>query len=134
MIAVEGLIGIFIGILGLLFLPRSPLDGRTLSGINLFDARTSHILTNRVIIDDPAKAVGHHVSVSAAGVFRACYNWRFWIHGAIILSSVAPTTALSTYNALITKSLGFTKLRANALASVGAWLDLVAILVAGYAA
>lgn len=128
------MIGIFIGLIGLLFLPRSPLDGRTLSGINLFDARTSHILTNRVIIDNPSKAVGHHVAVSAAGVARACMNWRFWLHGMIILSSVAPITALGTYNALITKTLGFTKARANALASVGSWLDLVAILVAGYVA
>lgn len=132
---VEGVISIFIGIFALIWWPRSTADTRTLiPGFRILSPRQEHILTTRLLIDDPAKARGHRIKISAKDVFQAISAWRMWIIFAFVISLVAPLTCLETYNPQIVRELGFETIQANAMSSVGVWCALPLIVLAGRAA
>lgn len=95
------------------FLPR----------VALFTDRELHILRTRVQRDDPMKAKKKK-KIGLDAFKRAFLNWRIWIHFAITLCNNGPQRAFDTYSPSIVSSFGFAALSANALASVGLFLQI----------
>jgi len=127
---IEGVISIGIGIVSLLFLPNSPSDSKTLLGFSLFTQREGHILTNRVILADPMKS--NRVKIDSRSVLNVLANWRMALHAAACIACTACATAVATYNASVIKSLDFPTSQANALSSVGSFLQILSLPM-GYA-
>ncbi|KAK4160214.1 putative transporter [Cladorrhinum sp. PSN259] len=89
----------------------------------MFTDRELHILQTRVLLDDPMK--GQKKKKINLGAFkRAFTNWRIYAHVAISLLNNGPQRALDTYSPTIVRSFGFKTLQANAMASVGLWLQV----------
>ncbi|KAK7398058.1 hypothetical protein QQX98_012566 [Neonectria punicea] len=129
---VEGVVSICIGIFALVWWPRSTADSRTLiPGFRLLTRRQEHILTTRLLLDDPAKKNAQRVRIRPRDVLDAVSAWRLWVLFLFVLSLVASVACLETYNSQIVKQLGFNTIRANALSSVGVWGSLPLILTAG---
>ncbi|KAM7205756.1 Major facilitator superfamily domain containing protein [Naviculisporaceae sp. PSN 640] len=94
-----------------------------LPGKSWFTDRELHILQTRVLLDDPAK--GKKKRKIDIGAFkRAFTNWRIWVHVFISLLNNGPQRAFDTYAPSIVTSFEFGKLRSNAMASVGLFLQL----------
>lgn len=129
---VEGIISIGIGILFLALIPTSARDCRTMFGFRWFTARESHILHNRVIIDDPLKEdpLAHFTKRNLAVVLG---SWRLWLHVIFCIGGVACSTAVNTYNAQVVKAMGYPTGKANAMSSLGSWLQAPVTLLWGYA-
>jgi MFS family permease len=108
-----------------------------------FTEREIHILRTRVILDDPMKgqkkkkiglpafkkAVSDaplYVITSTATNLRPSQfsSWRMWTHFLITLANNGPQRAFDTYAPSIVNSFGFAALQANALASVGLFLQI----------
>ncbi|WVQ81933.1 hypothetical protein IAT38_004060 [Cryptococcus sp. DSM 104549] len=129
---VEGCMSIGIGFICLIFLPTSIKNSRTLLGFNIFTEREAHILHTRVILDDPLKA-DPKSHFTKKNVLVALTSWRLWIHSLYCIAGIACVTAVGTYNAQVIKALGFSGTKANAMSSVGAWLQAPCTLFFGYA-
>lgn len=91
---VEGVISVFIGIFALIWWPRSTSDTRTLiPGFSILSKRQEHILTTRLLLDDPAKNKGHRMKVKARDVLHALAQWRMWFLFMFVLAYVPPSPA-----------------------------------------
>ncbi|KAL2219263.1 major facilitator superfamily domain-containing protein [Thermoascus aurantiacus ATCC 26904] len=132
---VEGLITIFAGIAFVLFLPPAVGNGKPLISLggrwSYFTERESHIMRNRVLLDDPNKAKGH-IKISGSDILYTLRQPRVWLHVLITLSSICTVQGLSTYTPSMIKSFGFGAIRANALASVPTYCAIVFTLVLSY--
>lgn len=131
---VEGLITIFAGIVFILFLPPAVGNGKPLISAgrwSYFTERESHIIRNRVLLDDPRKAKGH-IKISGSDILSTVRQLRVWIHVFITLSNICTVQGLSTYTPSMIKSFGFGAIRANALASVGTYCAIVFMLILSY--
>jgi hypothetical protein len=51
-------------------------------------------------------------------------NWRLYVHVLITLANNGPQRAFDTYSPTIVNSFGFAALTANALASVGLYIQI----------
>lgn len=132
---VEGAITIGVGLLFMLLIPPRVGDGRPFISFgkwSYFDSRESYILVRRVLLDDPAKTTGH-LHISARDVGRTCLNPRIIMHMVITLTATIPVNAINTYGPSVIKSIGYTTVRANAMASVGSFIAIVIVLVLGWA-
>ena len=123
---IEGTLSMFIGLMFLMFLPASPLKGHPIlfKKLQYFSEREAHILHKRILVDDPNKARGA-ISISRSDLKKAFLDWRIYPHLLITLTALEPAQALQLYSPTIIGNLGFNKLRANALSSVGPWISLV---------
>ncbi|KAK4220338.1 major facilitator superfamily domain-containing protein [Rhypophila decipiens] len=123
--AIMGAFTVFCGFILGFCLPdsfRNPCS-TFLPGKSWFTDRELHILQTRVLLDDPAK--GKKKRKIDIGAFkRAFSNWRIWIHVFISLLNNGPQRAFDTYAPSIVTSFDFGKLRSNAMASVGLFLQL----------
>jgi predicted MFS family arabinose efflux permease len=91
--------------------------------VSWFTDREIHILQSRVLLDDPMK--GKKKKKIGLGAFRKAFgNWRLWIHFLITLINNGPQRGFDTYGPTIVKSFGFEGLQANALASVGLFIQI----------
>ena len=126
---IEGTMSIFIGLLFLMFLPASPLRGHPIlfKKLQYFSEREAYILHKRILVDDPNKARGA-ISISRSDLKKALLDWRIYPHLLITLTALEPATAMQLYAPTIIGTLGFDKLRANALSSVGPWISLVLVV------
>ncbi|KAF2420211.1 MFS general substrate transporter [Tothia fuscella] len=88
-----------------------------------FNERELHILRARVLLDDPMKGKKKK-RIGRAGFKKAFLNWRLWVHFLISLANNGPQRAFDTYSPTIINSFGFASLSANALASVGLFLQI----------
>ncbi|EED14632.1 allantoate permease, putative [Talaromyces stipitatus ATCC 10500] len=131
---VEGLITIFAGIVFVLFLPPRVGDGRPLVSFgrwSYFNERESRIIKDRVIIDDPIKARGH-IRITGKDILRTARNPRIIQHLFITLVSMSAVQGLTQYTPSMIKSLGFSAVRANALASVPIYCFMVLLILLSY--
>ena len=86
--AIEGAMTMLVAIFAFLWLPSPPMDGgRSIVGFILSE-REAEILAERVLMDDPNKALGHGSRVSFADIKDTFADWRLYGHCAsAILSS-----------------------------------------------
>lgn len=108
--------------------------------VQIFTERECHILRTRILIDDPMKGKKKKRIGLAAFKKLVCtgsldtmftyadnlqfLHWRMWVHFLITLSNNGPQRAFDTYAPTIVSSFGFPALSANALASVGLFLQI----------
>lgn len=107
------------------FLPDSFRNPRStfLPSLEFFTDRELHILQTRVLLDDPMK--GKKKKRIGLGAFKKAFSsWRLWVHFCITLLNNGPQRAFDTYSPSIVNSFGFAALSANALASVGLFLQI----------
>ncbi|KUL81826.1 hypothetical protein ZTR_09059 [Talaromyces verruculosus] len=132
---VEGLITIFAAILFVLLVPPRAGDGRPLAAYfgrwSYFTERESRIIKDRVILDDPSKARGH-IRISGKDILKTATNPRIIQHVMITLVSMSAFTGLTQYTPSLIKSLGFSAVRANALASVPVYCFIFVLLFISY--
>ena len=131
---IDGLITIFIAFLFILFVPPSAGDGNaliTLGKFSYFTERESHIIQNRVLLDDPQKARGK-IHISGSDMLSVFKQPRVWVHVFITMLPMAAVQGLGTYTPSIIKSLGFGTVKANALSSVGIYCAIVFVAILSY--
>ncbi|KAJ5308543.1 hypothetical protein N7476_009199 [Penicillium atrosanguineum] len=132
---VEGLMTLFIGIVFTLFVPPKVGDGRALIGFgrwNYFTERESQIIRNRVLLDDPRKARGH-IQISRSDIWNTVKQPRILQHVFLTLVSMSGFQGLTQYTPTMIKSLGFSAIRANALASVPVYCGIVWLTALSFA-
>ncbi|GLI81670.1 hypothetical protein PoHVEF18_010057 [Penicillium ochrochloron] len=126
-LSVEGLLTLLIGIVFTLFVPPNVGDGRPLISFgrwSYFTERESHIIRNRVLLDDPRKAKGH-IQISRSDIWKTLKQPRIMQHVFLTLVSMSGFQGLTQYTPSLIKSLGFSAIRANALASVPVYCSIV---------
>ncbi|KAK0108459.1 hypothetical protein ONS95_003262 [Cadophora gregata] len=131
---IDGLITILIAFLFILFVPPSAGDGHaliTLGKFNYFTERESHIIKNRVLLDDPQKARGK-IRISAHDLISVFKQPRVWVHVFITMLPISAVQGLGTYTPSIIKSLGFGTVKANAMSSVGIYCAIVFVAILSY--
>ncbi|KAL8280340.1 hypothetical protein RQP46_007257 [Phenoliferia psychrophenolica] len=130
---IEGLLAVFVAIILISFLPNSPADPAPLffKHLRYFNEREKYILIARVERDDPEKAKAK-VPIRGCDIVETISNPRIYPHLLVTIALNASTTPLTTYGALLIKGLGFAKLKANAMSSVGPWLSVILVPLAGY--
>lgn len=124
---VEGLLTLFIGIFFTLLVPPKVGDGRpliALGGWSYFTERESHIIRNRVLLDDPRKAQGH-IQIRWSDIAKTLTQPRIMQHVFITLVSMSGFQGLTQYTPSMIKSLGFGAIKANALTSVPVYCSIV---------
>ncbi|KAI9733997.1 MAG: hypothetical protein M1834_002654 [Cirrosporium novae-zelandiae] len=137
---IEGVMSIGIGIIFLLFIPPTVGDGVFLLSrlaVNgrwsYFTEQETYILRRRVLLDDPNKAHGA-IRIAGSDIMDALKKPRIWVHVLITLLATIPVNALGTYSPSIIKSLGFGKVKANAMYSVGIFAAAVFVVILGFSA
>lgn len=119
----------------MLFVPPRVGDGRPLAASfgrwSYFTERESRIIKDRVILDDPGKARGH-IRITGKDIIRTATNPRVIQHFFITLVSMSAVQGLTQYTPSMIKSLGFSAVRANALASVPVYCFMVLLIIISY--
>lgn len=124
---VEGLLTLFIGVVFTFLVPPKAGDGRPLVSFgrwSYFTERESHIIRNRVLLDDPRKVRGH-VQISRSDIWKTLKEPRIMQHVFLTLVSMSGFQGLTQYTPSLIKSMGFSAIRANALASVPVYCSIV---------
>lgn len=145
----EGVFTILVGIIFAALMPRSTSNPVCRLGIRFFDARESHILTRRIVLDDPTK---HHLhknitwseirkAVSRSGCHQQeqsdllqLANWRLYPHVIFTIAGLAPSSTMWSYAPTLVNSFGYARLRSNALVSIGQWIQLIINIAWGFTA
>lgn len=131
---VEGLITIFIAMILTLFLPPSVGNGKPLiSGgrWSYFTPRETHIIQNRVLLDDPRKARGG-IKITGRDIWNAVRQPQIIQHFFVSLVSMSGFQGLTMYTPSLIKSFGFSATRANALDAVPVYCGIVWLVMLAY--
>ncbi|KAL1955700.1 hypothetical protein VTO42DRAFT_8172 [Malbranchea cinnamomea] len=126
----EGVFTMVVSILLLVFLPGSPDNPKPLlsKGLIRFTEKDRAVLLRRLELDDPEKKDGAQgIEIPFRFVWKTLTHYRRWPHfisTACVFSTWSP---LTTYSPTIIKSLGFERVVANALCSIGAFLSLAVV-------
>lgn len=86
----------------------------------------------RVINDDPTKALRYGKPVLPSHILETFMDWRLYGHLVAAMLSMVMIAPMNTYAPSIIKSLGFTKLQANGLNSVGSVCALILSISLAY--
>ncbi|KAL1987785.1 hypothetical protein VTN96DRAFT_2625 [Rasamsonia emersonii] len=123
---VEGIWTIAVSVLLFLALPASPDNPRPLffPGLIRFSEEEQSILRVRLGRDNHEKKNKIPLRV----VWRTLANYRRWLHYLATACVFSTWSPLTTYTPSIMLSLGFDKVRANAVAAIGAFLALPVVL------
>ncbi|KAL1968638.1 hypothetical protein VTN77DRAFT_1464 [Rasamsonia byssochlamydoides] len=130
---IEGLFGILVGIVFILFFPKSTANPVNLLRVRYFTERETQILVRRLLLDDPSKH-HHHKNITREEIVRTLGNWRLYPHVILTIAGLAPSSTLWSYAPTLVNSFGYPRLKSNALVSVGQWLQLVLNVLWGMAA
>ncbi|KFG77733.1 putative vitamin H transporter [Metarhizium anisopliae] len=95
------------------------------ASFNMFTEREASILVTRVMRNDATKALGWGKPVQPSHVWQTFMDWRLYGHLVAALLSMVMIAPMNTYAPSIIKALGFTRLQANGLNSVGSVCSLV---------
>lgn len=117
-------------------MPPSAGDGRPLIAAgrwSYFTERESHIIRNRVLLDDPRKARGH-IQIKGRDILNTLKQPRIIQHVFVTLVSMTAFQGITQYTPSMIKSLGFDAVKANALTSVPVYCSMVWLLILSYAA
>jgi MFS family permease len=74
------------------------------------------------------------VRISGSDVAATVRNPRILMHVLITLTVIVPVNAINTYGPSVIKSLGYTTVQANALASVGLFVAVALAVLLGWLA
>ena len=129
----EGLFTISIGCIFIALFPRGVGNLTSITGIRYFSDRESHILSTRVLLDDPSKRQKGE-NITMAELRSTFTNWRLIPHVAAAVLGLAPGATFGAYGPTLVESFGYGRLNSNALMSIGLWLGLVMTIVWGYLA
>lgn len=129
---IDGIITILVGVLFAVFFPRGPLNPSTLIGIQYFNEREREILAARSCKNGSAEKKQRHISMK--DFTGAVTNWTIYPHLLMALTALAPVGTLNAYAPTIISSFGFDRLRSNAMASVGPWIQLFVLMTFGWLA
>lgn len=133
---VEGIITLFIAVIFTLLVPPKVGDGRALIGggrWNYFTERESYIIRNRVLLDDLRKAHGQ-IRIAASDIWKVLAQPRIMQHVLLTLVAMSGFQGLTQYTPSMIKSMGFSAVRANALASVPVYCSIVWLTILSFAA
>ncbi|KAJ5740047.1 hypothetical protein N7533_012831 [Penicillium manginii] len=132
---VEGLLTLFIGIFFTLLVPPKVGDGRPLISFgrwSYFTERESHIIRNRVLLDDPQKAQGH-IQITWSDIKNTVKQPRIMQHVFLTLVSMSGFQGVTQYTPSMIKALGFDSIKANALTSVPVYCSIVWLTILSFA-
>ncbi|KAL8842520.1 MAG: hypothetical protein Q9170_000474 [Blastenia crenularia] len=129
----EGLYTVLAGVLLICFLPEHRDKPYPFTQINYFTERERYIIARRVPLDDPAKLAKKR-SISVRDLRQALGNWKMWLHFMLCLATIGPVTALNTYAPSLVRGLGYNRLDANAYVSIGTWIQICLVPIAGWTA
>ncbi|KAJ3957463.1 hypothetical protein N0V92_005963 [Colletotrichum tropicale] len=105
----------------------------SLAGLRYFSEREAEILYKRVMLDDPSKAHPKK-SVSWPELREALTNWKLIPHVIFTIAALSPSSTLSSYAPSLVASMGYDRLQANAMVSIGAWILIPVNLFWGWIA
>uniref|UniRef100_A0A0B7JVF2 Major facilitator superfamily (MFS) profile domain-containing protein n=1 Tax=Bionectria ochroleuca TaxID=29856 RepID=A0A0B7JVF2_BIOOC len=131
----EGLFTICVSFLLLLFLPGSPDIPKPLIGRGLvkFSSEDKKVLQSRLEADDLGKHPGAQgLLIDWKLVWSTVSHYRRWPHYVSTFAVFSTWSPLTTYTPSIIMSLGFERITANALASVGAFIALLVVFAFAY--
>lgn len=129
----EGLCTITAGLVFMALFPKDPSQPKSFLGFSMFNEREVYILNQRVLQDDASKERKHErISLKELGSVLA--NWRIYPHVLVSMCAIAPASTLSAYGPTLVKTFGYSTLKANALSSVGPWVQIPLTLLSGYLA
>ncbi|KAF2730687.1 MFS general substrate transporter [Polyplosphaeria fusca] len=132
---IEGVFTMCVAIILLFLLPGSPDSPRPLlsPGIIRFSPSNQEALQKRLEGDDEERkhgAQGMHIPLSL--VWKTVKHYRRWPHFVSTFAVFSTWSPLTTYTPTIIMALGFNRIQANALASVGAFFALAIVFLFGY--
>lgn len=130
---IEGMLTILVGVVFGLMMPNSPGSPKNILGYSFFTERETHILVNRVIIDDPAKRVKNKY-VKWDELRSAFSRWYIYPQLLVSFCCISVIAPLGSYMPSIIASYGYERLQANALSSVSGWIVIVLNLLWGWTA
>ncbi|KAF2995053.1 hypothetical protein E8E13_001495 [Curvularia kusanoi] len=124
---IEGIFTTVVAIALLFLLPGSPDEPRPLlsPGLIRFEEVDRDALRQHLEADDAEKrygAQGMHISLSL--VWQTVKHYRRWASFVSTFAVFSTWSSLTTYTPSIIMALGFTRVQANALSSVGGFLAL----------
>lgn len=128
----EGILTMAVGILLLLLLPGSPDEPRPLltSGIVTFSKQDQYIIQERLVEDGVEKrASAQGMAIPWKLVRLTVLHYKRWPTLLSTFCVFATWSPLTTYTPSIYVDLGFNRIAANALATVGASLALVVVFL-----
>jgi MFS family permease len=132
---VEGIFTMVVSISLLFLLPGSPDSPRPLlsPGIVRFSPTARDALKKRLEGDDKEKKNGaQEMRIPLAVVWKTVMHYRRWPHFFSAFAVFSTWSPLTTYTPSIIMTLGFDRVQANALASVGGFMALVVVFFFGY--
>ncbi|KAL2219573.1 major facilitator superfamily domain-containing protein [Thermoascus aurantiacus ATCC 26904] len=124
---IEGVWTIFISLLLFLMLPGSPDDPQPLmrKGFFRFSEEEKFTLRKRLERDGKEKKKGAQgKNIPLKVVWRTLKNYCRWLHYLATACVFSTWSPLTTYTPSIIMSLGFDRVKANAIAAIGAFLAL----------
>ncbi|EAT78937.1 hypothetical protein HBH56_071930 [Parastagonospora nodorum] len=131
----EGIFTICVGVALLFLLPGSPDQPRPLlsPGLIRFKEGDHDALQQRLLLDDPNRKPGSqglHIPLSL--VWKTVKHYRRWPHFVSTFAVFSTWSSLTTYTPTIIMALGFDRIEANALASVGGFFALGIVFFFGW--
>ena len=119
-----------IGVLFIVFFPKSVSKPSSLGGIRYFSEKETRILMERVVRDDPSK--GHNRSNITKAEIRSTFtNWRLIPHIIATVAGLSPGPALMAYGPELVIGWGYGRLRSNAMVSIGPSIGLLLGIIWG---
>lgn len=128
----EGLFTILCGAIFFALFPESPSRPRSFLNVRFFTEREEYVLLQRVLREGGKEKQSHNITRKE--LVSTLSNWRIYPHVIISLCGIAPATTLGSYAPTLVKSFGYGKLKANALVSVGSWIQILLNYLSGLAA
>lgn len=132
---IEGVFTMVVSLVLLFLLPGSPDEPQPLlsPGLIRFSATDRTGLKKRIEDDDPGRkygAQGLHIPLSV--VWSTVKHYRRWASFISTFAVFSTWSSLTTYTPTIIMALGFTRIEANALASVGGFIALAVVFFFGW--
>jgi MFS family permease len=132
---VEGIFTMCVGVALLFLLPGSPDKPRPLlsAGLVRFKEADRDALQYRLLLDDPNREPGSQgLHIPLLLVWKTMKHYRRWPHFISTFAVFSTWSSLTTYTPTIIVALGFSRIEANALASVGGFLALGIVFFFGW--
>ncbi|KAI0602909.1 major facilitator superfamily domain-containing protein [Biscogniauxia sp. FL1348] len=130
----EGLLTLLIGIVSLLYLPRSPTATTSvLSPRPWYTEREEVIMVNRILRDDPAKGLtALKEPLKWSDIINAWSDSSMWGLYFVGLVAYIPATPVQAYLSLTLKRIGFSTFASNMLTAPSAGLQIITMLILAY--
>ncbi|TGZ76791.1 inner membrane transporter yfaV [Ascodesmis nigricans] len=127
---IEGLMTVFISAILLLFLPGSPQRPKPLlfKGLIRFTPRDQEVLQHR-LERNGTRLTDNSMIITPQKVWQTVTHWRRWPHYISTCAVFATWAPLTTYTPTIIMNLGFERIPANALTSIGGIISLITVFI-----